>query len=66
MQGKIMKSKIGEIILILGLLLFVFWAIGVLTNSLPQSILQIIGALALAFVGVGLSLKKRVKNSRSF
>ena len=56
-----MKSKVGEIILILGLLLFVFGAIGVLTNSLSQSTLQIMGALALAFVVVGLSLKKRVK-----
>jgi protein-S-isoprenylcysteine O-methyltransferase Ste14 len=61
MRGKIMKSKAGEIILILGLLLFVFGAIGVLTNSLPQSTLQIMGALALIFVGVGLCLKKRVK-----
>ncbi len=61
MRGKIMKLKIGEIILILGLLLFVFGAIGILTNSLPQNTLQIIGALALIFVGVGLSLKKRVK-----
>ena len=56
-----MKSKIGEIILILGLLLFVFGAIGILTNSLPQNTLQIMGALALMFVGVGLSLKKKVK-----
>lgn len=56
-----MKSKVGEIILILGLLLFVFGAIGVLTNSLSQSMLQIMGALALVFVSVGLSLKKRVK-----
>jgi uncharacterized membrane protein len=56
-----MKLKVGEIILILGLLLFVFGSIGVLTNSLPQSTLQIMGALALAFVVVGLSLKKRVK-----
>jgi len=61
MRGKIMKLKIGEIILILGLLLFVFGAIGILTNSLPQSTLQAMGALALIFVGVGLSLKKRVK-----
>ena len=61
-----MKSKIGEIILILGLLLFVFGAIAILTNSLPQSALQITGALALIFVVVGLNLKKRVKNSRSF
>ena len=61
-----MKSRICEIILTLGLLLFVFGAIAILTNSLPQNTLQIIGALALAFVGVGLSLKKRVKNSRSF
>jgi len=56
-----MKSKIGEIILILGLLLFVFGAIGVLTNYLPKSTLQIMGALAFIFVVVGLSLKKRVK-----
>ncbi len=61
-----MKSKIGEIILILGLLLFVFGAIAILTNSLSQSALQIMGALALAFVVLGLNLKKRVKNSRSF
>jgi uncharacterized membrane protein len=66
MRGKIMKSKIGEIILILGLLLFVFGAIAILTNSLPQNTLQAMGALALAFVVVGLNLKKRVKNSRSF
>ena len=57
----IIKSKVGEIILILGLLLFVFGAIGILTNSLPQNTLQVMGALALIFVGVGLSLKKRVK-----
>jgi len=56
-----MKSKIGEIILILGLLLFVFGAIGILTNSLPKSTLQVMGALAFIFVGVGLSLKRRVK-----
>jgi len=56
-----MKSKVGEIILILGLLLFVFGAIAILTNFLSQNTLQIMGALALMFVGVGLSLKKRVK-----
>ena len=56
-----MKSKVGEIILILGVLLFVFGAIGVLTNSLPQNILQAMGVFALIFVGVGISLKKRVK-----
>jgi len=66
MQGKIMKSKIGEIILILGLLLFVFGGIATFTSSLPQNTLQIMGALALIFVVVGLSLKKSVKNSRSF
>lgn len=58
----IMKSKIGEIILILGLLLFVFGAIAIFTNSLPQNTLQIMGALALTFVVVGLNLKKRLKN----
>ena len=56
-----MKSKVGETILILGLLLFVFGAIGILTNSLLQSTLQVMGALAFIFVGVGLSLKRRVK-----
>jgi len=56
-----MKLKVGEIILILGLLLFVFGAIAIFTSSLPQNTLQIMGALALAFVVVGLSLKKRVK-----
>ena len=61
-----MKSKIGEIILILGLLLFVFGGIATFTSSLPQNTLQIMGALALMFVIVGLNLKKRVKNSRSF
>ena len=61
-----MKSKIGEIILILGLLLFVFGGIATFTSSLPQNTLQIMGALALIFVVVGLSLKKSVKNSRSF
>jgi len=56
-----MKSKIGEIILILGVLLFVFGAVGLLTNSLPQNTLQAMGVFALIFVGVGLNLKKRVK-----
>ena len=53
-----MKSKTGEIILILGVLLFVFGGIGVLTDSLPQNTLQAMGVFALIFVGVGLSLKK--------
>jgi len=61
-----MKSKIGEIILTLGLLLFAFGGIATFISSLPQNTLQIMGALALIFVVVGLSLKKRVKNSRSF
>jgi len=61
-----MKSKVGEIILILGFLLFVFGGIATFTSSLPQNTLQIMGALALIFVVVGLNLKKRVKNSRSF
>ncbi len=56
-----MKSKVGEIILILGLLLFVFGGIATFTSSLPQNTLQIMGVLALIFVVVGLNLKKRVK-----
>ena len=51
-----MKSKIGDIILILASFLFVFGAIGVLTNSLPQNTLQAMGVFALIFVGVGLFL----------
>ena len=61
-----MKSKIGGIILILGLLLFVFGAIAILTNYLPQNTLQMIGVLALAFVVLGLNLKKRVRNNQLF
>ena len=62
-----MKSKVGEIILILGLLLFVFGGIATFTSSLPQNTLQIMGALALIFVVVGLNLKKQAKrNSGSF
>ena len=64
MRGKVLKSKSGEIILILGLLLFVFGAIGILTNSLPQNTLQVMGALALIFVVVGLNVKKRIRNNK--
>ncbi len=56
-----MKSKIGEIILIFASLLFVFGAIGVLTNSLPQSILQVMGAFTLISVPIGISIKKHAK-----
>ncbi|MBA7497566.1 hypothetical protein ES704_00294 [subsurface metagenome] len=56
-----MKSKIGDTILILASLLFVLGAIGVLINSLPQSTLQAMSALALIFVGAGINLKKMVK-----
>ena len=56
-----MKSKIGEIILILGVLLFLFGAIAMFVSHLPQSMLQAMVALALICVGVGLSLKKRGK-----
>jgi len=45
---------------------FLLVAAATFTNSLPQNTLQIMGALALIFVVVGLNLKKRVKNSRSF
>jgi len=56
-----MKSKAGEIILILGVLLFLFGAIAMFVSPLPQSMLQAMVALALICVGVGLSLKKRGK-----
>lgn len=59
-----MKSKIREIILILGILLFVFGAIGVLTNSLSQNTLQAIGVFALIFVGVSISSKSGLRNRR--
>jgi len=54
-----MRFQTGEIILILGVLLFVIGAIAIFTDSLPQIVLQAMGALALIFVGVGVSLKKR-------
>lgn len=56
-----MKSKIGEIILILGVLLFLFGAIAMFSSSLPQSMFQAMVAIALICIGVGLSLKRRGK-----
>lgn len=46
-----MKSKIGEIILILGVLLFLFGAIAMFSSSLPQSMLQAMVAIALICIG---------------
>ena len=56
-----MKSKVGEIILVLGVLLSVFGAVVVLTNSLPQNTLLAMGFFVLFFVGLGISLKKQAK-----
>ena len=55
-----MKVKIGQVILILGLILFVVGAIGFVVGFLPQSAIIARGALALIFVGVGASMRRRV------
>lgn len=59
-----MRFQTGEIILILGVLLFVIGAIAIFTDSLPQIVLQAMGALALIFVGVGVNLKKRKQRNK--
>ena len=52
------KRKIGEVLLILGMVLFVGGAVGYITGHLPAEQISGIGALALIFVGVGASMTK--------
>jgi len=52
------REKIGELILLLGIGLFVGGAIGYLTGQLPTEQIPGIGALALMFTVIGLNMKK--------
>jgi hypothetical protein len=54
-----MKSKIGELLLILGTGLFIAGAIGFITDYLSQEQIPAIAVFALIFVGVGASMKRR-------
>ena len=52
------KAKIGELVLILGMVLFVGGAAGYVTGKLPAEQISRIGALALIFVVIGAGMKK--------
>ncbi|MBK5191323.1 MAG: hypothetical protein JJE19_07505 [Methanosarcinales archaeon] len=52
------KRIIGNLLLILGIGLFVGGAVGYVTEQLPVEQISGIGALALIFVGTGASMKK--------
>ena len=54
-----MRTKIGQILLILAAILFVVGAIGLVVGFLPQSTIGAMGALALIFVGAGAGMKRR-------
>ncbi len=52
------KRKIGELLLILGVVLFVGSAVVSITRQLPAEQIPGIGALALIFIGAGAGMKK--------
>jgi len=52
------KEKIGELILILGMVLSVGGAVGYVTGQLPIEQIPGIGALALMFIVIGAGMKK--------
>jgi hypothetical protein len=52
------RAKIGNLLLILGICLFVGGAVGYITGYLPAEQIPGIGALALIFIGVGAGTKK--------
>lgn len=53
-----MKTKIGELLLILGMVLSVGGAVGYVTGQLPAEQIPGIGALALMFIVAGAGMKK--------
>jgi len=53
------RTKIGEILLILAAILFVVGAIGLVVGFLQQSAISAMGALALIFVAAGLGMKRQ-------
>ena len=52
------RARIGEVVLLLGMVLFVGGAVGYVTGQLPAEQILGIGALALIFVVVGTGLNK--------
>lgn len=52
------REKIGELILLLGIGLFVGGAVGYVTGQLPTEQIPGIGALALMFIVTGAGMKK--------
>ena len=52
------RAKIGELLLILGTVLFVSGAMSYLRGELPAEQISGIGALALIFIGAGAGMKK--------
>ncbi len=52
------KEKIGELVLILGMVLSVGGAVGYVTGQLPAEQIPGIGALALMFIVIGAGMKK--------
>lgn len=53
------KRKIGELLLILGVGLFVIGAIGFIAGYLSQEQIPAIAVFALIFIGAGLGMKRR-------
>jgi hypothetical protein len=52
------RAKIGELLLILGMVLSVGGALGYVTGQLPTEQIPGIGALALMFIVTGAGMKK--------
>ena len=55
------RAKIGELLLILGTILFVGGAMSYLRGELPAELILGIAALVLIFIGVGASMNKTKK-----
>lgn len=53
--------KLGEIFLIIGICIFAIGGIGRILNlfSLHHQLIPVLAALALLFIGVGISIKKK-------
>jgi len=60
-EAKYVRTKIGQILLILAAILFVIGGVGFVVGFLPQGVILPMGALAIIFVGAGASMRKRQK-----
>jgi len=54
-------TKMGQILLIAGVILFVVGATGMVFELLPLNTLIAMGALAVIFVGLGATIKRKVQ-----